>query len=402
MTEVPKIAHQRLRAAELGAQTAQTHPEADVLAAFAEQSLPAAERESMLAHLSLCANCRDVVLLALPATEVAAIGATQETEAAAAAVVQPTRPNWFADLFTSNFRFANLRWAALAAGVAVALFIVHAGLEQPGKSDQRAGISQKAAATEPAQVASEVKPQSGPDDAQTLAKKAQLPSVGARSTAALQPAPAAKMAPSTATAITASNNADHAAAPIDPSGLPGKKSSGDQVVREQTAADASPPVDITSAPTLLAENNPPSVEKAKPPLSDVANETEIDGSNAADEQATSALLDLKQGMLWRLAAGVLQRSSDGGQDWLPILQGEHPWLCYAARGRELWAGGPAGALQYSVDDGASWNVVAVFAQGQSLSGDVIHIEVLPASQIVVSTTTAESWTSSDGKSWEKK
>ena len=391
MTEVPKIVHQRLRAAELGAQTAQTHPEADVLAAFSEQSLPAAEHENVLAHLTLCADCRDVVLLALPATEVAAISTAQETEAAAATDAQvavPVRPNWFADLFTSNFRFANLRWAALAAGVAVALFVVHAGMERSGKSDQSASVSQKAAPTEPAaQVASEVPPQSNSGDLQKPSEiKPQLPSARVGQTPALKPSPAAKSAAPT---LTASNNlpeskkAAQLPVPVNPHGLSGGRLAGGQIAQAQTTVEmsgASPLVDTTSSvPTLMAENRAPSVEKAKPPISGTAGgaanldavtqtPTGIEGNNASAARATSAQLDLKQGMLWRLAAGVLQRSLDGGQNWLPILQGEHPWLCYAARGRELWAGGPAGALQHSVDNGASWNVVGFPRRGNRWAG----------------------------------
>ena len=37
------------------------HPEADVLAAFAESALLPAERETVLAHLAYCAECRDVL-----------------------------------------------------------------------------------------------------------------------------------------------------------------------------------------------------------------------------------------------------------------------------------------------------------------------------------------------------
>ena len=42
----------------------QQHPEADLLAAFAESSLTPYERESVLSHLAVCASCRQLVFLA--------------------------------------------------------------------------------------------------------------------------------------------------------------------------------------------------------------------------------------------------------------------------------------------------------------------------------------------------
>ena len=65
MTEVPKIVHDRLRAAL----PEQAHPDADLLAAFAEQALSATERDGVLQHLALCGDCRDVIALALPAAD---------------------------------------------------------------------------------------------------------------------------------------------------------------------------------------------------------------------------------------------------------------------------------------------------------------------------------------------
>ena len=63
---------QRLAATENGA--AQVHPDADTLTAFVERSLPSTESETVVAHLSVCEPCREVVvltqsLLAEPATQ---------------------------------------------------------------------------------------------------------------------------------------------------------------------------------------------------------------------------------------------------------------------------------------------------------------------------------------------
>jgi hypothetical protein len=66
MQNVPKIVRERLQAPP----PAVNHPDADLLTAFAEQSLPADERATVLEHLARCGDCRDVVALTLPPTEI--------------------------------------------------------------------------------------------------------------------------------------------------------------------------------------------------------------------------------------------------------------------------------------------------------------------------------------------
>ena len=158
MTEVPKIVQYRLRA---GRPADASHPDADVLAAFTEQALSQAERDNVLGHLALCADCREVVVLALPATEaVAARAGAVGAEAATVSTPISDKPrrNWFAWADTHSF---NLRWAALAAGVAVALFAAYAGFGHHG-NPALPGAAQTATSTgpsAPAQIASELPPQ---------------------------------------------------------------------------------------------------------------------------------------------------------------------------------------------------------------------------------------------------
>ena len=45
------------------------HPDAESLTAFAEQLLPAAERDQILVHMATCRRCREVVFLAQQAAE---------------------------------------------------------------------------------------------------------------------------------------------------------------------------------------------------------------------------------------------------------------------------------------------------------------------------------------------
>ncbi len=61
MPELPNLLRQRLAATENG--ETQAHPDADTLTAYMEQSLPAAESKTVVAHLAVCEPCREVVAL---------------------------------------------------------------------------------------------------------------------------------------------------------------------------------------------------------------------------------------------------------------------------------------------------------------------------------------------------
>ncbi len=93
MQSAPNIVRERLKARPPDG----NHPDADVLTAFAERSLPELERAVVLEHVARCGDCRDVIALALPETE------------AALPVPTPVRTPWLT--------WPALRWGLVAAGI---------------------------------------------------------------------------------------------------------------------------------------------------------------------------------------------------------------------------------------------------------------------------------------------
>ncbi len=81
------------------------HPDADQLNAFAENSLPLHEHQQTLAHLAICADCREIVYL------------SQQPDLGELAAPQAIRKPWFSGW--------NLLWPAAAALTCVVLFTVH-------------------------------------------------------------------------------------------------------------------------------------------------------------------------------------------------------------------------------------------------------------------------------------
>ncbi|MGO9087032.1 MAG: zf-HC2 domain-containing protein [Terriglobales bacterium] len=165
MQHVPKIVSERLRAATPVA----NHPAADELTAFAERSLPELERAIVLEHLARCGDCRDVLALALPASE------------PVQAVITPARGGWLS--------WPALRWGfAAAAGVA----IVSLGIVQYQRHLQPAAmVAQRAPVPEVVATNVQTQPAAAAPAEKDEQKVKSLPDVSSRADAisAGKPAP---------------------------------------------------------------------------------------------------------------------------------------------------------------------------------------------------------------------
>jgi hypothetical protein len=190
-----------------------------------------------------------------------------------------------------------------------------------------------------------------------------------------------------------------------------------------TAAVSGAPAALTAEAltggNLMAQKDAPAIRRAKPALEAEVNEPARTTRAASSAQAMAPLngrnvntlvangaaaqgTTLKQSASWTIAAGVLQRSLDGGQSWQVAVRAEHTLLCYANRGQEIWAGGQAGTLLHSTDGGTTWSTVGVSFKGQPLGSDITHIEMRGLTGIILATGNHESWNSTNGgKTWEK-
>src|SRR5512143_3559963 len=116
MDPLPKIARDRLRA-----NPPSEHPDADLLTAFAEQSLTERERSEIADHLARCAECREVMALAVPEFEPAFADAAVAAVHARTVIAPPiiSAAKMSATKRTTWLRSPVLRWGALAACVVV-------------------------------------------------------------------------------------------------------------------------------------------------------------------------------------------------------------------------------------------------------------------------------------------
>src|SRR5579859_5689095 len=97
MPNVPNIVRERLKAAALPID----HPDANVLTAFSERSLPAGERGVVLDHIARCGECREILALSFPHAEEVQLLANPSRSAGAR--------GWLT--------WPSLRWGFVAAGV---------------------------------------------------------------------------------------------------------------------------------------------------------------------------------------------------------------------------------------------------------------------------------------------
>ena len=417
----------------------QSHPDADLLTAFAEQALSAGERENVLQHLARCGDCRELIALALPPAEFGAAPIAIETDADRATTSRAGMPAPHKLNFARpTLAWPTLRWAALAAGVVVAaaVLLVHPGkLNQVAPSANRAAvpvasgpqIASSPAGSSPAASSPVATPST--DQFAVLAKtKEPQPTPESRASRNLKAGRAA-MPPHPAEygMLLADNKKDSSQAgkaPAAPSAgaraFNNETSTGRGVNETVAVSGATAGVETESSSiNVIAQNEMP-VVKAKPaPQAIGGNELQkAEGSAApatamlqtrnvmsmsAAKLASSASPALKNQITWAITAGVLQRSLDNGQSWQEALRVDHPLLCYASRDQGVWAGGQAGTLFHSADSGVTWLQVQPSINTLLLTSDITHIDVRGPAEVVISTSHHEIWSSADrGKTWEKK
>ena len=120
MPELPNLLRQRLAVTENG--SAPVHPDADTLTAYVEKSLPVAERQTVVMHLSVCKPCREVVALSQP----------EIPELATQTVIKPAPASGWRRLFTPAFGLA----ASVAAMAVIAVLVLQLPQRSPQPSAQ--------------------------------------------------------------------------------------------------------------------------------------------------------------------------------------------------------------------------------------------------------------------------
>src|SRR5882762_6197901 len=447
MTEVPKIVYDRLRAAL----PEQAHPDADLLSAFAEQALSATEREGVLRHLALCGDCREVVALALPAADVAPPRIADE-DGVRTTVSRAGAPA----LHKLSFAWPSLRWAALAAGVVVVATVL---LVHPGKLNQATlpSVNPQVATTAPPASGSQIALSSAPsspiasppaDQFAVLAetneprRKSEL-----RLSKKLKAGQAVTLSPQTESGMLLADNKKDSRQADKLSAAPragvraldydARTSQGTTETVEVAGAATAATTEPSADNALMARNDAPAIDKAKPALQEMeVNEEQkaqaVPGLAksltrnvmSAAKLASPASPTPAHNVTWAITGGVLQRSVDSGQSWQDALHADHPLLCYASHDEDVWTGGQAGILFHSANSGVTWVQVQPSVKARPLSSDITHIEVRngdlrgdsrnnmrdelrgyargPA-EILLSTSNNEIWSSADGgKTWAKK
>lgn len=432
MEQLPKIVQRRLqRTAKAG-----VHPDPDLLTAFAEKALPERERTQLLQHLAECADCRDVISLAVPQEEPAASGS-------------PARQAWMT--------WPVLRWGALAAcvvvvGAAVTLHydrqtelaphlaqkpvsapsVTSLTVQSETSNQPNQKLAAKIAAPSPFEsdrdfrsagklakqnwnreegssaIASTMSGASTSQPEQnhvalgdTTAVSRDKNSAPLRELAAAAPAapPAAKAASAEPQAKERTDNFDYAAR------------AGNEIATVETESAAV----AQSAPEEAKDEARTSMSRKKAQngragmlgglaLGDRKTDAMSAGAAGAGSGATDQLTRAgnKAAPRWTISAdGAVQRSFDSGQSWQTIpVAGNVVFRALSANGSDVWAGGTAGALYHSSDAGLHWTQVKPSADGKVLAADIITVEFTDARHGKLTTADHETWTTSDaGETW---
>jgi hypothetical protein len=400
MTEIPKIAQHRL-----ATKPSSAHPDANLLAAFVDQTLRPAERESLIVHLSACAGCRDIVALSTPETE------------NLSPAIKPT--GWLA--------WPTLRWAAAAACVVVvgAAVTLHFQSQPPARETATTSASGDYL---PAQKDMSAALKSEPENQPQL--KAQVPArdleARAEKRSSLSPQDDKKNAMNSR-AFEFDGARRQMQPPSSMAAAPAPVASAENEVasrmEEQTSRDQRRPAAVPAVPQISP------LRDDKPAVA--ADELAAAGkAKDADENKIRAKQEMQRGAFsgavgtlaksqasvaqtykldaasrrWRVSPeGAVQLSTDSGSTWqtLPV-DGNPVFRAVTGIGNEVWAGGEAGALYHSADSGQHWARITLIDDGKALTSDITAITFINTQFGQFSTADGQPWSTSDaGQTWHK-
>jgi hypothetical protein len=457
MQDVPKIVLKRLQETS----AAGTHPDADLLTAFAEHSLAESERDRVMEHLARCSDCREVLALALPAMELAAVAAS----------ARPARSRWFT--------WPVLRWGVAVAGMIAIASIGIVQYRQRQKNDtlvsslaspnETTAAPQQALPQPPAAPESQEYLQQIVKERQEQAQKKALASRAdnlaenmlARSANPASPAARAVHSAPSGTAAGGSIRSGSAGRAAPKAALSRPR---DTFAVAGGSKDATPQAAAKSAPSPSAGRSveiPPSsqtvevVESQAAPItptardqvSDRLDEKQKELPSQYDSSKSLSVLESKNlaaaqvasgtqrvSPRWSISAeGALQRSLDEGKTWQDVnmnsglvsgapnmaitaenthgsenrkkkvaAQPSPVFRAVSAQGAEVWAGASAAMLYHSTDNGAHWARVLPSSSGAALTGDITSLEFSDAQHGRIITSAGEVWiTPDDGQTWRR-
>lgn len=369
MSTIPKIVLARLKADSATA----NHPDADVLTAFAEQSLTARERTGVFEHLAHCADCREVVAMALPPAE--------ET----AAVMVEDR--------SSRFMWPLLRWGFATVGVLLIGWFGVRLMQQSHSSNTVATFSEPRNSIA-AKRESLAPPASAPADKTDKAEKSTAAQPSELVPSEPTTATLAKTVPEANSASTDSNRPHHAAA----GGAAGGRLSGgplaslQQQQRQQVTVSgaagvgAGTPVPSAVPPGMVSETV--TVEAASPQMGAQAGMQKVDAQHADAEDQIANLRDQPspaqsqdEDSTVQLSRAKPPQTPSAGASSQPVSGGRlkaqaAPAANIPLNGRNFselaattsvasakWNISAGGGLQRSFDQGGTWQDVDVLAAG---------------------------------------
>ena len=356
------------------------HPDADVLTAFAEGSLLERERQSLLAHLASCAECREVLSLCAieehqPAHEFELVVAA----AAAPMAATPPKPKrqtrpW-------------LPWVAVAAGIVIVSGVA-LRYEENRLTQQRLAAQQ------------EVKANAAPPLVQT-------PSA-VQSPPAVQAPPPVNQPASAADSLKAAPKKTQEASALDS-------------VEVAPANEGQPEVQMSASAGAIHEERQATPPQLQLPASPVAGKTASDQTIVVNSAQTAELRSARQlsktsafankvtsnALAAAPAAGLARphwRINDQGQperafgesSWQPVLPEEKSKMrVLSVANGEVWVGGENDRVYRSRDEGTTWLPILLPAKSGS-PHTIIHIRFEAKNTGTIEAADGTTWNSEDG------